>query len=92
MTTPRKARLYFNHRGPLPWSIDTGLQTDEYQCKHVIFDGVAGCTVYRPTVGDNQETPTAWVEFEDVQMSIVSTKTDGDTVLILKAPRANRGC
>jgi hypothetical protein len=55
-------RLYFNKRGGEPWSIDCGPGTPESTHGRVLIE-TDGRAVYDPKAGDNQNTPTAWIEF-----------------------------
>ena len=57
-------RLYFNRRGELPWSIDTGPGTEEIQTGAVVTLAT-GKTVFAPEAGDNENSPTAWIEFAE---------------------------
>lgn len=57
-------RVYFNKHGALPWSVDSGPGTMEYQTEFVVTL-VPGTSQYGPTAGDNKDTPTAWFEYED---------------------------
>lgn len=54
-------RLYFNKRGDLPWSIDTGPGSPErrYKTVHVMAHGVTQSNGKEP----NETEPVAWTEF-----------------------------
>jgi hypothetical protein len=56
-------RLYFNKRGELPWSVDTGPGTKEYQTKQVAV--LCSCLTktrkLKPHEGPD-EVPSAWLE------------------------------
>lgn len=58
-------RLYFNRRGPLPWSVDRGPGTEEFTFKKVILQG-RGRTVYTPLAPgeDPEAVPCAWIELD----------------------------
>ena len=62
MTVHGDIRIYFNKRGPLPWSVDQGIGTPEYQVLAVTMDHVNGRLIHQPEAGDNVGTPTAWIE------------------------------
>jgi hypothetical protein len=70
-------RLYFNVAGELPWSVDNGLGTSEQNFRHVEFYQATGRTRYEPSLGDNKNTPTAWIEFDSVKLEYCY-----DTVII----------
>ena len=55
-------RLYFNKKCPKPWSVDSGPGTPESNFDRVLIE-TAGHTVFNAKAGDNENTPTAWVEF-----------------------------
>lgn len=55
-------RLYFNKRGERPWSLDSGPGTTESTYAQVDIIGAAGVTRFEPNAGDNEKTPTAWIE------------------------------
>jgi hypothetical protein len=55
-------RVYFNRwaDAPLVWSVDHGTQATEVNVREVHFDGISGVTRSGP--GDNQSSPTVWIE------------------------------
>lgn len=72
-------RLYFNKRGQLPWSIDSGPGTTEksYRTIHTIAHGVSR---FRAGVPLSETEPVAWVEFPRAVV-----REDRDVALILDA-------
>jgi hypothetical protein len=67
-------RAYFNRRGKEPWSIDFGPGTYEYKTAHIQLIGVTGFSKYAPEVGDNENTPTAWIEFPSSSILVMDDK------------------
>jgi len=63
-------RVYFNKRGGLPWSVDTGSGTEEFQTGAVNIR-CHSQTVYDTKAGDDENTPTAWLEIRDAGISKV---------------------
>ena len=62
-------RLYFNKGGALPWSVDTGIGTKEYNAVWVEIQAY-GRTVYASDAGDNVKTPTAWLQFKNCFLTV----------------------
>lgn len=60
-------RLYFNKRGELPVSVDTGDGTREYSFQEVTLFGVEGKSVYDPISEcmTPEDKPIFWIEFLD---------------------------
>lgn len=83
MTIWPKVRIYFNRHGELPWSVDAGAGTEEFQAKHILLHHLTGCAVYAPGAGDNKTTPTAWIEVYDVWIDTGAC----DIISICAAPR-----
>jgi hypothetical protein len=61
-------RVYFNKRGPRPWSVDKGTGTKELTFKSVSLQAANGIALFDPKAGDNLNSPTAWIEFADAVM------------------------
>lgn len=57
-----KFRVYFNRRGELPWSFDSGRGTEEIQVKDFTLHSISGNSKFDPSAGDNENSPTAWIE------------------------------
>lgn len=55
-------RVYFNRRGPLPWSVDSGIGTEEWRTRAVVILGCECRMRFEPDQGDNDTAPTAWVD------------------------------
>ena len=68
-----RTRLYFNKAGKLPWSVDAGTGTREYQTPMITLRAVPGRTVFEPKAGDNKAIPTAWLEFYDCEVVVYDT-------------------
>lgn len=62
-------RLYFNKKGELPWRVDTGPGTHEFQVREVVIAGaVCGRTAEAQAVTDPEHMPISWVEFTDAMV------------------------
>jgi hypothetical protein len=72
-------RVYFNRRGPLPWSLDYGSQQTEVNVAHITINSTIGYTMTDPHNTD-PEKPSGWIEFPDAAMRI-----DEGTALVLPA-------
>jgi hypothetical protein len=64
-----RVRVYFNKRGPLPWSIDYGDQESEIHVRMIQIVDVQACT-REDFSNPDPEKPTAWFEFFRVNVTI----------------------
>lgn len=66
-------RLYYNKRGPLPWSVDEGVDTEEKQVKEVLVLEVNGHTRVDFTFDTVcfPDRPSAWMEFTRASVRVI---------------------
>ena len=80
-------RLYFNVRGPQPWSVDHGEGTPERTATHVsILRG--GCFTKTRELKegvDPEKTPKAWIEWpDDRRYAEVAALVNSDGGIVIK--------
>jgi hypothetical protein len=73
-TYAAQVRLYFNHVGERPWSVDFGKGTMEMCVAEVDISLVSGKMVYEPISGDDKDTPTAWFEIAGATVTVLNNK------------------
>lgn len=68
-------RLYFNRRREFPfvWSVDSGPGTQEFKVKDFKLHRITGNGRFEPSMGDDKDTPTAWVE---ITFAVLEIKAD----------------
>ncbi len=67
-------RIYFNKRGPLPWSIDYGDQTTEVNVKLIHIQSAGTAITCEDFTHQDPEKPSAWLEFYRVNVEIAEER------------------
>lgn len=75
-----RIRIYYNRRGPLPWSFDYGDQESETNLESIVLDHVYA-TSHIDAENRDPEKPSAWLE---VEAAIVHLTDDGKRALITR--------
>lgn len=66
-------RVYYNRRGPLPWSFDFGTQDTEVNVASIRLEGVTATSNADPENRD-PDKPSAWLEIAGEPKAAIDAK------------------
>jgi hypothetical protein len=81
-------RVYFNKRGALPWSVDSGPGTEEFQTGASVDIRLPSRTMFDPSAGDDENTPTAWVEVKNARILRIKPGTVSEYDIVVEGASA----